>query len=135
MDVDGAVRHFESAFGALAVPCHTVKEIAALCSDGVSKTANFKLKDSGMGWEVSTWEPAWFCFDGEPLSCARAPSFSGADAPAVLAALGYSQGQILGLKQSRAVVPTNWHQWADDTQPATPLNLHYSDSLEKDGLE
>ena len=87
-----------------------------------------------MGWEVETWEPTWFCLDGEPLSCPWAPSFSGADAPAILAALGYSSGQILGLKQSRAVVPTNWYKWADDAE-APPLKLFYSDDLSKDGLE
>ena len=134
MDVDGAVAHFSSEFGALAVPVHTVKEIAALCSDGVSKTANFKAKDSGMGWKVSTWEPTWFCIDGEPLSCAGAPTFSGADAPQILAALGYSNGQVLGLKQSRAVVPTNWYKWADESE-AQPLKLFYSDDLSTDGLE
>ena len=39
MDVAGAVAHFEKQLGALAVPCNTVKEIAALCSDDGSKTA------------------------------------------------------------------------------------------------
>ena len=134
LDVDGAIAHFEASFGMLAVPIHTVKEIAALCSDGSSKTANFKKKDSGMGWEVETWEPTWFCIDGQPLSCAGAPTFSGADAESILAALGYSQGDILGLKQSRAVVPTNWYKWADESE-ATPLKLFYSDELIQDGLE
>ena len=134
LDVDGAIAHFAERFGTLAVPVHTVREIAALCSDGASKTANFKKKDSGMGWEVETWEPTWFCLDGQPLSCAGAPTFSGADAPAILSALGYSQGDILGLKQSRAVVPTNWHKWADESK-ATPLKLFYSDELIQDGLE
>ena len=134
LDVDGAIAHFETSFGTLAVPVHTVKEIAALCSDGSSKTANFKKKDSGMGWEVETWEPTWFCIDGQPLSCAGAPTFSGADAESILAALGYSQGDILGLKQSRAVVPTNWYKWADESE-ATPLKLFYSDELIQDGLE
>ena len=83
---------------------------------------------------VETWEPTWFCLDGKPLSCAGAPTFSGADAVPILEALGYSQGQILGLKQSRAVVPTNWHKWAEDTE-APKLKLHYSDDLSKDGLE
>ena len=87
-------------------------------------------------WEVETWEPTWFCFDGEPLSCARAPTFSGSDAPAILAELGYSQGQVLGLKQSRAVVPTNWHKWCDeDHETAQPLKLFYSDELHAEGLE
>ena len=134
MDVDGACKFFESEFKALAVPVNTVKEIAAICSDGGSITANFKKKDSGMGWVVETWEPTWFCIDGKPLSCAGAPTFSGADAVPILEALGYSQGQILGLKQSRAVVPTNWHKWAEDTE-APKLKLHYSDDLSKDGLE
>lgn len=52
----------------------------------------------------------------------------------LLAELGYSQGQILGLKQSRAVVPTNWHKWADEER-AAPLKLHYSSDLREDGLE
>ena len=107
MDVAGAVAHFEKELGALAVPCNTVKEIAALCSDDGSKTARFSQKDSGNGWVVETWDPTWFCLDGQPLTCAGAPNFSGADAPQILAELGYSQGDILGLKQSRAVVPTN----------------------------
>ena len=88
MDVDGAVAHFASEFGALAVPVQTVKEMAALSSDGKSKSANFKLKDAGKGWKVETWEPTWFAFDGEPLSCAKAPTFAGSDAPEVLAELG-----------------------------------------------
>ena len=53
----------------------------------------------------------------------------------ILEALGYSQGQILGLKQSRAVVPTNWYKWAEDGADAQPLKLFYSDELSKDGLE
>ena len=36
---------------------------------------------------VETWEPTWFCIDGEPLSCAGAPTFSGADAEPILKAL------------------------------------------------
>ena len=84
---------------------------------------------------METWEPTWFCIDGEPLSCARAPTYSGFDAPAILKALGYSQGDILGLKQSRAVVPTNWHMWAEDGAEAQPLKLFYSDDLSQDGLE
>lgn len=55
MDTEGAISHFETALGgARAVPVQTVKEVAALCSDGVSKTANFKKKDSGMGWVRAT---------------------------------------------------------------------------------
>ena len=134
MDVEGAVNHFATELKALAVPVNTVKEIAAICSDGKSVTANFKKKDSGMGWVVETWEPTWFCLDGAPLSCAGAPTFSGADAGSILAALGYSQGEILGLKQSRAVVPTNWYKWAEESE-APPLKLFYSDELSKDGLE
>ena len=91
MDVAGAVAHFEKELGALAVPCNTVKEIAALCSDDGSKTARFSQKDSGNGWVVETWDPTWFCLDGQPLTCAGAPNFSGADAPQILAELGYSQ--------------------------------------------
>ena len=102
LDVDGAITHFDKEFGALAVPVQTVKEVAAICSDGASKTANFKKKDSGMGWEVETWEPTWFCLDCEPLSCPGAPTFSGSDAATILAELGYSQGQVLGLKQAVA---------------------------------
>ena len=73
-------------------------------------------------------EPTWFCFDGEPLSCPGAPTFSGADAPAVLEALGYTEGEILGLQQARAVVPTNWHQWNDHDN-------HTDDVLFREGLE
>jgi len=96
LESDAAIAHFENALGgALAVPVHTVQEIAALCSDGGSKTANFSRKRGESGWEVETWEPTWFCFDGAPLSCARPPAFAGADAPQVLAALGYSPGEVL----------------------------------------
>ena len=68
------------------------------------------------------------------LQRAGAPTSSGAAAESILAALGYSQGDILGLKQSRAVVPTNWYKWADESE-ATPLKLFYSDELIQDGLE
>mmetsp|Transcript_26468 Transcript_26468/g.76958 ORF Transcript_26468/g.76958 Transcript_26468/m.76958 type:complete len:589 (-) Transcript_26468:159-1925(-) len=122
LESDAAIAHFENALGgALAVPVLTVQEIAALCSDGGSKTANFTRKRGESGWEVETWEPTWFCFDGAPLSCARPPAFAGADAPQVLAALGYSPGEVLGLKQSRAVVPTLWYAWADEP-PREPLS-------------
>ena len=57
-----------------------------------------------------------------------------ADAEPILKALGYSQGDTLALKQSRAVVPVNWHQWPEEKN-AEPLNLVYSDELSTDGLE
>jgi crotonobetainyl-CoA:carnitine CoA-transferase CaiB-like acyl-CoA transferase len=133
MEVDGAVAYFKSEFDALAVPVNTVKEIAAICSDGKSTSARFTKKQSPSGWTTETWEPTWFCLDGKPLSCARPPAFSGSDAPAILAALGYSQGEILGLKQSRAVVPTNWHKWADEE--AAPVPVYSPDDLLKEGLE
>jgi len=136
MDVDAAVAHFAAEFGALAVPCNTVKEIAAICSDEQSTSARFTKKDSGCGWVVETWEPTWFCLDGTPLTCPRAPTYAGSDAAEILSELGLSQGEILGLKQSRAVVPTNWHKWAGEAQgAAAPLDLVYSDDLFKDGLE
>ena len=64
------------------------------------------------------------------------PAFAGADAPQVLAALGYSPGEVLGLKQSRACVPTNWYAWADEP-PREPLSspVPPSDELLKEGLE
>jgi len=137
LESDAAIAHFENALGgALAVPVLTVQEIAALCSDGGSKTANFTRKRGESGWEVETWEPTWFCFDGAPLSCARPPAFAGADAQQVLAALGYSPGEVLGLKQSRAVVPTNWYAWGDKPH-REPLSspIPPSDELLKEGLE
>ena len=77
---------------------------------------------------VETWDPTWFCLDGQPLTCAGAPNFSGADAPQILAELGYSQGDILGLKQSRAVVPTNPnpnpHPHPHPTQVITAAEFH-----------
>ena len=133
MDVAGAVAHFEKQLGALAVPCNTVKEIAAICSDDLSTSARFTKKDSGCGWIVETWEPTWFCLDGQPLTCPRHPTYAGSDAPEVLAELGYSQGEILGLKQSRAVVPTNWYKWADEE--AAPVPIYSPDDLLKEGLE
>jgi len=116
MGVEQAIAHFKESFGSLAVQVNTVKEIAEQCSDGSSRSANFKKKDAGQGWKVETWEPTWLCFDGEPLSCPGAPTFSGSDAQTVLAELGYSTTEIMGLQQSRAVVPTNWHEWGTDKQ-------------------
>ena len=111
MSVAEAVAHFKMAFDSMAVPVQTCKEMAAACADGRSKSAHFKKKDAGQGWEVETWEPTWFCFDGEPFSCPAAPTRSGSDAPAILAEFGYSAKQIAALQQSRAVVPTNWYKW------------------------
>ena len=46
----------------------------------------------------------------------------------MLEALGYTEGEILGLQQARAVVPTNWHQWSEDNHAA-------DDVLFREGLE
>lgn len=111
MDMEQAIAHFKKCFGKLAVPVQTCKEMAAACSDGKSKSAHFKRKDAGQGWVVETWEPTWFCFDGEPLSCLSAPTLAGSDAPQILLELGYSQVEIESMKSSRALVPTNWYKW------------------------
>jgi len=121
MGQDEAIAHFEGELGVLAVPVNTVRQIADKSADGKSKSANFKKKTAGQGWDVETWEPTWFCFDGEPMECAGAPTFSGSDAPQVLADLGYSSSDILAMQQSRAVVPTNWYKWApEDTLTRGP---------------
>jgi crotonobetainyl-CoA:carnitine CoA-transferase CaiB-like acyl-CoA transferase len=112
MDQAQAVNYFKQELQALAVPVNTVKEMAAKSADGSSKSANFKKKTQGQGWDVETWEPTWLCFDGEPLECVGAPFNAGSNAQEVLGDLGYSSGDILAMQQSRAVIPTNWHKWA-----------------------
>ena len=134
MDTETAIAYFKDSLGAFAVPVNNCKEFAALNSSGESKTANFKAKSAGQGWDVELWEPSWFCFDGEPLSCAGAPTYSGSDAPKVLQELGYNSSEVLGLQQSRAIVPTNWYKWsASDTLTRGP---EVSDGhLLEEGLE
>lgn len=134
LDQSAAIAHFDSAFGKLAVPVQTVKEIAEICSDGASITADFKKKNAGQGWLVETWEPTWFCFDGKPFSCLSPPTFSGSDAPQVLAELGYSKSEVMGLQQSRAVVPTNWYKWGENDTLMRGPSVAQVDLLEE-GLE
>ena len=100
----------------------------ALSSNRTTEPTHNKFSTPPQNNNRNSREPTWFCFDGEPLSCPGAPTFSGSDAPAVLEALGYTEGEILGLQQARAVVPTNWHQWNDHDN-------HTDDVLFREGLE
>merc|ERR1712130_245588 len=80
MDITQAIDHVNTSMGGFAVPVQTCKEMAAACSTGASKSANFKRKDAGQGWVIETWEPTWFCFDGEPFSCPKPSTRAGSDA-------------------------------------------------------
>merc|ERR1712083_1283422 len=109
MDITQAIDHVNKSMGGFAVPVQTCKEMAAACSTGASKSANFKRKDAGQGWVIETWEPTWFCFDGEPFSCPKPSTRAGSDAPQILADLGYTNEQIAHLQESGAIGPVEWY--------------------------
>ena len=78
LDVDSAISYFASEFGELAVPCNTVREIADLSADGVSKTANFKLK--ARSW---THAPRTLTNPASSIAVLERPAFEATPSPSI----------------------------------------------------
>jgi crotonobetainyl-CoA:carnitine CoA-transferase CaiB-like acyl-CoA transferase len=90
-----------------AVPVQTCKELADRHRDNPSTTVDFQKRDRD-GWENECFAPTWFSFDGEPFDRPAAPARIGADAPEILAELGYSSEDFERLVSTGAVGQTEW---------------------------
>ena len=104
--VEQALAHL-SEHGIEAVPVQTCKELADRHRDNPSTTVDFQKRERD-GWENECFAPTWFVFDGEPLDRPAAPPRIGADAPEILAELGYSSEDIERLVSTGAVGQTEW---------------------------
>jgi crotonobetainyl-CoA:carnitine CoA-transferase CaiB-like acyl-CoA transferase len=91
----------------LAAPVQTCRQVADRHTDKPSPTAYFEKRESD-GWVNHCFRPTWFTFDGVPTPRPRATSRIGADAPAILAQLGYSPDDVSRLVASGAVGRTEW---------------------------
>ena len=78
-----------------------------------------------MGWEVETWEPTWFCIDGQPLSCAGAPP-SRAPMHRRSSRRSATRRATSSASSSRAPSCRPTGTWATRAGQ-TPLKLFYSD--------
>ena len=90
-----------------AAPVQTCKELADRHRDAPSRTVRFERREKD-GWVTECFAPAWFAFDGEPSPRPAAASRIGADAPAILAELGYGHAEVERLISSGAVGRTEW---------------------------
>ncbi|HRH85791.1 MAG TPA: CoA transferase [Rubrivivax sp.] len=90
-----------------AAPVQTCRQMADRHKDKPSPTVYFEKRESD-GWVNHCFRPTWFTFDGVPTPRPRATSRIGADAPAILAQLGYSPDDIKRLVASGAVGRVEW---------------------------
>ncbi len=67
----------------------------------------FELRESD-GWENECFAPAWFAFDGERVISPGPAARIGANAPEILAELGYSGEDVKRLIADGVVGPTEW---------------------------
>jgi crotonobetainyl-CoA:carnitine CoA-transferase CaiB-like acyl-CoA transferase len=90
-----------------AAAVQTCKELADRHRDAPSRTVRFEKREKD-GWVTECFAPTWFAFDGEPSPRPPAASRIGADAPTILAELGYGRDDVERLVSSGAVGRTEW---------------------------
>jgi crotonobetainyl-CoA:carnitine CoA-transferase CaiB-like acyl-CoA transferase len=90
-----------------AVPVQTCKELAERHREHPTATVRFEKREKD-GWTTECFAPTWFAFDGQAQPRPKAPSRIGADAPAVLADLGYGHAEVERLVSGGAVGRTEW---------------------------
>jgi crotonobetainyl-CoA:carnitine CoA-transferase CaiB-like acyl-CoA transferase len=93
----------------LAVPVQTCRQLADRHREKPTKTVRFEKREKD-GWETECFAPTWFAFDGEPSPRPAAASRIGADAPMILAELGYGREEIDRLVSSGAIGRTEWRK-------------------------
>jgi crotonobetainyl-CoA:carnitine CoA-transferase CaiB-like acyl-CoA transferase len=96
-----------AARGINAVPVQTLRELADRHRAAPTRTVRFEKRERD-GWETECFAPSWFAFAGAPGARPAAPPRSGAEAPAILAELGYSAADVERLIASGFVGPTEW---------------------------
>jgi crotonobetainyl-CoA:carnitine CoA-transferase CaiB-like acyl-CoA transferase len=90
-----------------AVPVQTCRQMADLHRAKPTRTVNFERTEKD-GWVTECFAPTWYVFDNQPLSRSAPASRIGADAPAILAELGYTREEMNHLVSSGAVGRTEW---------------------------
>jgi crotonobetainyl-CoA:carnitine CoA-transferase CaiB-like acyl-CoA transferase len=90
-----------------AVPVQTCRQVADRHRGEPTKTVKFEKREKD-GWETECFAPTWFAFDGEPSPRPPAASRIGADAPTILAELGYSREEMEVFLSVGAVGRTEW---------------------------
>jgi crotonobetainyl-CoA:carnitine CoA-transferase CaiB-like acyl-CoA transferase len=88
-------------------PIQTCEQLADRHRDHPTATVKFESRESD-GWVTECFAPTWFAFDGVPQPRPTAASRIGADAPAVLAELGYKPEDVSRLVAEGAVGRTEW---------------------------
>ena len=91
----------------LAAPVQTCQQLADRHRDKPTTTVRFEKSEKD-GWMTECFAPTWFAFDGKPQPRPQAASRIGADAPAVLAELGYKPAEVERLVSSGAIGRTEW---------------------------
>ncbi len=102
-----------AARGINAVPVQTLRELADRHRPEPTKTVRFEKRERD-GWETECFAPSWYAFDGVPGARPAAPPRVGADAPAILAELGYTEKDVERLIADGVVGPTEWFQRGED---------------------
>ena len=90
-----------------AAPVQTCKELADRHRDHPTTTVKFEKREKD-GWVTECFAPTWFAFDGQTQPRPPAASRIGADAPNVLADLGYNPADTERLIAIGAVGRTEW---------------------------
>ena len=93
--------------GIEAVPVQTVHQIADRHRKNPSRTAVFERTEKD-GWSSEMFAPTWIVFDDDPFPRSSPASRVGADAPEILARLGYSSDEITRMTESGAIGRTEW---------------------------
>ena len=106
LEVDEALANL-SEQGIAAVPVQTCKELADIHRDNPTTTVNFEFRESD-GWKNECFAPAWFAYDGERVASPGPAHRIGADAPVILAELGYSEEEVADLVAARVVGQTEF---------------------------
>lgn len=100
-----------TARGIPAVPVQTMRQLADRHRAMPTTTVRFEARERD-GWTTECFAPSWFAFDGEPAARPAAAARIGADAPAILAELGYTATDVDRLLARGVVGPTEWFQRA-----------------------
>jgi crotonobetainyl-CoA:carnitine CoA-transferase CaiB-like acyl-CoA transferase len=96
-----------TARGIHAVPVQTMRQLADRHRAMPTRTVRFEARERD-GWTTECFAPSWFAFDGEPAPRPAAAARIGADAPAILAELGYTAADVERLLANGVVGPTEW---------------------------
>ncbi len=93
--------------GVLATPVQSARAIADRHRDAPSRTVVFERTEKD-GWWSECFAPTWIVYDDAPFPRSSPVSRVGADAPAILAELGYASAEIRRLVEKGIVGRSEW---------------------------